>query len=274
MMNMELFNPFVRKIEKRPELYTGLYDDKSYDYRVFFIKSGSTYLTVDGKTKLLKENEMAIVPPDTPYSSKMVGEVESYVIHMDLCFENTDAEITFAEYVHLYKPEKIISKTRWNVFPAFYRCPPNTHVQFQNLLDIYVEKQEFYRERLAAILKTIIIESILYTNYDRTPDIVKRLKLYLEENCGRNITNQEIGDAFSYHPNYLNRIFKGTTGETIHSYLNETRLKKALKMILETDITVEQIGRECGFLSCAYFIKRFRKKYGTSPFKYRGKSRV
>lgn len=274
MMNMELFNPFVRTIEKRPELYTGVCDCKAYDYRVFYIKSGSTYLTVDGKTQLLKENDMVIVPPNMSYSSEMQSEVEAYVINMDLCFENTGEGIRIANYVHLFKPEKIMSKTLWDIFPAFYRCPPNTHVKFQDLLDIYVEKQEFYRERLAAMLKTIIIESMLYTNYDRTPELVKEVKQYLEENYGRNITNQEIGDAFSYHPNYVNRIFKEATGETVHHYLNETRLKKALKMILETDVTMEQIGRECGFLSCAYFIKCFREKYGTSPFKYRGKSRA
>ena len=274
MMNMELFNPFVRKIEKRPELYTGLYDCKAYDYRVFFIKKGSTYLTVDGKTQLLKENEMAILPPNMAYSSEMQSEVEAYVINMDLCFENTDAEMVVADYVHLFKPDKIMSKTLWGVFPAFYRCPPNTYVQFQNILDIYIEKQAFYHERIAAMLKALIIESMLYTNYDRTPDLVKKVRRFLEENNGRDITNQEIGDAFSYHPNYINRIFKEATGETVHHYLNETRLKKALKMILESDITIEQIGKECGFSSCAYFIKRFREKYGASPFKYRGKSRA
>ena len=269
MMNMELFNPFVRRMVKSPALYTGTRFNKAYDYRLFYIESGSTYLYIDGEKYLFKENEMAIIPPGVSYFSDMQSEVTSYVINMDLCFENKETGIVFAEYVEFFKQEKVITKTTWDIFPAIYQCKPNTHLMFEYMYDIYVEKQEYYLERVATLLKALIIESMLYTKHDRTPDIVKELKQYLEKNCGRNITNQDIGGAFSYHPNYINRIFKETTGETVHSYLNEARLKKALRMILESDITVEQIGRECGFSSYAYFIKCFREKYGVSPLKYR-----
>lgn len=271
MMNMEMFNPFIRKIERRPELWTGIYTCRAYDYRIFFIESGSINLTINGEKYLMQENDMAIVPPDTPYFTESIAEVQAYVINCDLCFENVDEPVKIASYEHLFKKEEIISKTTWDIFPAIYRCEEGALNVFVKIMDIWLEQDEFYEERIAAMLKSFIIESMFFNKHDRTPELVKKMKIYLEENCEKNITNDEIGKLFSYHPNYINRIFKETTGETVHGYLVQLRLKKAIEMVLGSDKQIAEIGVECGFQSYPYFIKCFREKYGVSPLKYRSR---
>ena len=271
MMNMEMFNPFIRKIERRPELWTGIYTCRAYDYRVFFIESGSINLTIDGEKYLMQENDMAIVPPDTPYFTEALDGVQAYVINFDLCFENVDVPEKMAKYEHIFQKEEVISKETWDIFPAVYRCEEGSEKIFRKILNIWLDEDEFYLERCAAMLKSFIIETMFFSKNDRTPDLVKKLKKYLEENFKVNINNEDVGKIFSYHPNYVNRIFKEATGETLHSYLVQVRLKKALDMIIDGNMQISEVAAECGFSSYPYFIKCFREKYGVSPLKYRSR---
>lgn len=268
-MNMVEFNPFVRYMDKRDIFLTGKPDSKAYDYRLFYIVKGSARLIVEDEPHDLKANDMAIVPPGFKYRSEYEGEIKIFVINMDLCFENVEAGIKMPEFSHSFKEEKILSKTLWDVFPKYLRCEENACEILHKTLNLYEEKSEFYQERMAALVKTLVLDAMAFTAKDNTPKLIQDVKRYLEQNCSENITNKEIGDEFLYHPNYINRLFKKSTGETVHSYITRVRLKKALNMILESDCQIAEIADRCGFSSYAYFIKCFREKYGVSPLKYR-----
>jgi len=268
-MNMTEFNPFVRYMDKRDNFFTGKIESKAYDYRLFYIIKGSTELIVEGESHILKSNDIAIIPPGVKYISEYEGEIKIFVINMDLSFENAVQGTRMPSPAHLFKKDRIISKITWDIFPKYLSCEENAADILEKALSIYMEKPEYYNERIAALVKTLILDAMAFTERDNSPQLIKDVKRYLEENCSENITNKEIGDEFLYHPNYINRMFKKTTGETVHSYLTKARLKKALKMISESDFQVAEISEKCGFSSYAYFIKCFREKYGVSPLKYR-----
>jgi len=52
-----------------------------------------------------------------------------------------------------------------------------------------------------------------------------------------------------------------------NQFICQLRLKKALKMLRETSLTVSETAYECGFHSATYFSKCFRNYYGYSPGK-------
>jgi len=52
-----------------------------------------------------------------------------------------------------------------------------------------------------------------------------------------------------------------------NQFICQVRLKKALKMLRETSLTVSETAYECGFHSVPYFSKCFRNYYGYSPGK-------
>ncbi|MBQ7039460.1 MAG: helix-turn-helix domain-containing protein [Clostridia bacterium] len=268
-MNMAEFNPFVRYIDKRDNFYTGKTESIAYDYRLFYIIKGSTRLIVEGETHALKQNDMAIIPPGIRYRSEYEGEIKVYVINMDICFENPVEGPLIPSPYHLFKKEKMLSKTLWNMFPKYLSCEGNAEEILEKIFNLSVGKPEYYFEHIAALLKALILDAMAYTAKDSNPKLIQDIKRYLDENCSENITNKVIGDEFSYHPNYVNRMFKKYTGETVHSYVTKARLKKSLHMILESDYQVAEISNICGFSSYAYFIKCFREKYGVSPLKYR-----
>ena len=56
---------------------------------------------------------------------------------------------------------------------------------------------------------------------------------------------------------------------TVKEYLNSKRIEKAAQMLLMTELSMDEISREVGFNSAAYFSKLFKKYKGISPLKYR-----
>jgi AraC-like DNA-binding protein len=67
----------------------------------------------------------------------------------------------------------------------------------------------------------------------------------------------------------FSRYFRSRTGKTFPNYLNELRIARVCRLLVETDRTVSEIAWDCGFESLANFQKQFRKLHGRTPSEYR-----
>lgn len=97
-------------------------------------------------------------------------------------------------------------------------------------------------------LKKTCEETMLYTHFDLTSS-----QLALEINCSRS----ELSEYFMYK------------GVTFFSYVNNLRLQRASRLLLETRETVGEIGIKCGFQFARHFYDSFALKFGCSPYEYR-----
>lgn len=82
-------------------------------------------------------------------------------------------------------------------------------------------------------------------------------------------TLQEVAEKFGYNPSYLSTRFQKITGETFSHKLQSIRLLQAERLLLTTDLTVEQISVQVGFHDKSHFIRNFRNQYGETPSRYR-----
>lgn len=75
----------------------------------------------------------------------------------------------------------------------------------------------------------------------------------------------------------LSRYFKRSTGMTLSDYLIGIRVGHASRMLVDTDLTVNEIAYACGFNNISNFNRLFRKNRGCTPQQLRSmytKSRV
>ena len=56
--------------------------------------------------------------------------------------------------------------------------------------------------------------------------------------------------------------------DDLHEYVEEQRIKKAIDLMLSTNMTLTQIAYECGFSSQSYFSYAFKHAKGMSPRTY------
>ena len=103
-------------------------------------------------------------------------------------------------------------------------------------------------------------------------ETVKLCIRYMESNFHKRITLSEIAEAAHLHPNYLCKLFRTYTGQTVFEYLNRIRIEKAAAMLRSKENTVSQTASECGFESLSFFTRKFKTIMGDTPKHYRSRA--
>ena len=64
-------------------------------------------------------------------------------------------------------------------------------------------------------------------------------------------------------------VNKKENGKTITKYIQEKRIEEAIRMIANTDMTIQEISHSVGIDDLSWFSKLFKSITGVSPTKYR-----
>lgn len=65
----------------------------------------------------------------------------------------------------------------------------------------------------------------------------------------------------------LKRDFKALFGKTVFAYLNQHKMEKAKKMLIEDDATIAEIAKRTGYKHATHFTNAFKKYFGFLPHK-------
>lgn len=94
---------------------------------------------------------------------------------------------------------------------------------------------------------------------------VKRLTNHISENLKDLHTNPELAHMVGVNLNKLQNAFQTVYGQTLNEFIRDTRLSRALELILKGENSIGEIVEEIGLNSRSYFSKIFRNKYGVLP---------
>lgn len=99
---------------------------------------------------------------------------------------------------------------------------------------------------------------------------VQRILEVMEENLDK----EELGPTFlaekmHISPRQFYRKFKDLAGITPSDFIKKYRMEKAAQLLLETDLSIQEVIESIGISSRPYFYKEFAEKYGTTPKNYR-----
>ena len=118
-----------------------------------------------------------------------------------------------------------------------------------SLIGLYVKKS-FESERPIPECLTRLLQNLQRSNYGR-------------------ISIAETARAVGYTPDYLNRLFREHFGKSIEQYIIECRIYDSLTLLLQTDMSVNDIALRMGWECTGNYINHFKKIYNTTPAKYR-----
>lgn len=103
--------------------------------------------------------------------------------------------------------------------------------------------------------------------------IAELLQTYLQENFQKDISLHELGDKFGFTPEYLGKIFKKHTGETLSRYLTKLRMNEAKRLLLNNpDMSIQKVGELVGYKDDFYFSRAFKNYTGIQPSKFRNQT--
>ncbi len=117
--------------------------------------------------------------------------------------------------------------------------------------------------------KRLIMDHDAAEDSDPDPDRLIQVHRFMENNLQSQITLDEVAEiACMTKPSFC-RFFKSRTHKKFSQYLEEIRINRACKLLIETAHPISDVAHLCGYNSDSHFCKVFKEHMGKSPFRFR-----
>ena len=105
---------------------------------------------------------------------------------------------------------------------------------------------------------------------EQAGDIINGAKEYISNNLtDPQLSLESVAQSLNVSSNYLSRYFHSECGITFVGYVSSLKMQHGRKLLLETDMKIDEISKELGYSSSQYFISKFKKQFGYTPNTYR-----
>jgi AraC-like DNA-binding protein len=97
---------------------------------------------------------------------------------------------------------------------------------------------------------------------------------YIKSNYYKNIKLSDLSSIIHVCDNHLIRLFKSATNKTPINFINDVRIEQALKLLINSDLSITEISYKVGFSSVNYFSNIFKANLKMSPNQYRKRAKA
>lgn len=240
-----------------------------------YITSGTCEYIIDTKSYLAKKGDVIILNPFFNHYKEIASNEGVNIFHLGL----NDFEIKGTKKNNLNTNYPILTMKKYK--QELYNC-------YHEIITVQ-EKKDVGWELLnkALILKFLIIimkelcpvnsEKIEhyfnFETYDKQT-VVETIITYINENYMKKVSIEQFSQSTYLSSNYISKIFKEITGDTLINYLINLRIEKAKEILEEGHFSIQEVSQKVGYEDPYYFSKLFKKKYGCSPSEYKALKEV
>ena len=159
------------------------------------------------------------------------------------------------------------------------KVPPKERPSFSehlSALDLELRhRQDGYREAVLSHLTLVLVDVSRLA-----VDVVGDLRLkdepllaevfgFIDDRYDEPISLRDVARAVSLSPGYLTTVLRRKTGRTVQEWIAERRMAEARRLLVESDLSVEEVGRRVGYGESGYFVRSFRRAHGATPLGWR-----
>ena len=220
-------------------------------FLLFFVKEGSLLFNYEGETFSAGPGDVVFLDCRRPHQYRSEGRAKFYWFHFD-----GSASRAYFDYF----------RTGSGILFHGFRKMEEQFVLVHDQMRSDVPDEGMLSVQVHRILAQLFSSAGSGTG---PSDGVARAKAFMENHYMEKLSMQEIAEASRFSQSHLFRVFREETGLTPHAYLTNVRMNHAMKLLLNTPYSVEEIADYCAFCSSANFIRAFRQSTGTTPRKFR-----
>ncbi len=108
------------------------------------------------------------------------------------------------------------------------------------------------------------IEMLQLNNTGSSHRIVEDIKAYVSSRCKEDISLKNVADEVGLSTYYISRLFKKEEGCNFKDYVISARMEKAMQLVREGKLNVNEIAREVGYSNPGYFSTAFHHYFGVT----------
>jgi AraC family transcriptional regulator len=95
---------------------------------------------------------------------------------------------------------------------------------------------------------------------------------FVEEHLSERISLHNLADEVGASPFHFARVFKRTTGLTLHQYVVSRRIERARQLLQDGELSIATIAVDTGFASQSHLTEVFRRELGVTPGVYQART--
>lgn len=240
---------------------------------IIYIKSGSAVHMVNSERYKVSNGDLLIIDYEQTHSF-FPDDNYSYVnILLNPEFFSND----------LIGLDSIIQLFMYDMFAEFsgINSINRQHIHFEgddkinvenlinNMLKEYNAKNIGYRSVLKGSMQILLSWILRESNFKEDNDIIQEIITYIDNNLTERIELRELAAKNFYNPSYFSRLIKEKFGKNFTAYIREKRIENAAKMLINTNMKIDEIMYNVGYRDSKTFYKHFNIVYGVSPGEYR-----
>lgn len=178
-------------------------------------------------------------------------------------------------YIHMMLAEGALCE-RLMRLPHYISLEPSGAAEkiFRELCDLSETARESDRMLIAArILELIYMLSAVAEEQQAAAgksgnDAISAVIKYIKSNLTADLSLAKMAEYASFSPIHFHNSFKRAVGKTLREFVEQERIRRAVTLLTDTELTLAQIAYECGFSSQSYFSSAFKRRMGTTPRRY------
>lgn len=99
-----------------------------------------------------------------------------------------------------------------------------------------------------------------------------RVCLYIQKNLASPLSISQLCTQFFCSKSTLTNTFRKNCNTTINAYITKARMERAMDLLKNDTLSIQDISEQCGFTSQNYFTKVFQKHCHMTPSEFRNKT--
>lgn len=233
---------------------------------LFYVSKTGCTVWCNGKTKVLKDDELVIINSGEPHECYGFGKGEKAGCSIIISYEFLKE--VFPEFDNWY----------FVVEEKEEACHKLAE-KMMEMLQIYKEPEAWNSLKLRSVMYEILYilvtdfkvdkASVIDVKTQKYEERYKKILEYIKKNYREVLTLKDTAEYFGLSQEHFSRSFKNYVGQTFTSYVKDLRVDKARELLMETDLNILDIATSVGEPDAKAFIRDFKKAYTVTPHQYR-----
>lgn len=241
-----------------------------YNVEIIRVKNGELSITLDNKKILAKKGDFVFVNSETLHgATPSACEYDCVVFNLAFLKTGNVACDSFLDSLLNHNAvilDKITSPAQKNAVNKLFSALKTRENGFQFM--VFGAVNELIGSLIESKNYSYKIDGLTQKD-EKNVAKLKRILSFIRDNFDKELTLEDMANASKLSTKYFCSFFKNMTGKTPFEYLNDYRIERASRKLLNSDLPITQIAFSCGFNDLSYFIKTFKKIKGCSPKIYR-----
>lgn len=255
-------------ISDEKNLYTRTHTHGFFEFML--ITHGRLWHSVNGEERILSENDICLLHPDTVHTVK-THENAPVILY------NFEVRISYLEALCKALGFDSIEE----IFPdaATYTCCTSAEaMDYIKIITIPSTRTNLlYSDAKETSLKIIITRLLTGFILNPAPHLLHKkednaiatMLALLEDKNNFSRSIKELCEHTFYTQEHITRLFQRAGLSSPNRLHLQKKLHYAASLLLNSDMKIIEIAEQCGIETVSYLTKTFKKEYGISPSTYR-----